>query len=70
MKKLIYILLLVILSSCVQELYPFQGRTKNTPMRDKMSNHQVAEAKLGIPYYVHVNGKTYRNTHKMQQYNK
>lgn len=71
MKKLIYILFLVILSSCAQEIYhPFAGKTTNKPLKGRMTAHQVKDAKWGTSYYTRVNGKIYKNTHKIQQYNK
>lgn len=53
---------LIILCSCIQ------ATTK--PLKGRMTNHQVRDAQNGITYYTRMNGRVYKNTHKIQQLTK
>jgi hypothetical protein len=53
---------LIILCSCMQ--------STTRPLKGRMTNHQVRDAQNGITYYTRMNGKMYKNTHKIQQYEK
>ena len=70
MKKLITMLCIFAICGCTTvNHYPFY-RERQPYKSQRMTRHQVREAQQGIPRYVRVNGKMYRNTHKVQFFNR
>lgn len=70
MKRLIVIICMLVLTGCAtMNHYPWYVEKK--PVKNhRMTRHQVREAQRGIPGYVRVNGKVYKNTHRMQSLNR
>lgn len=70
MKRLIVIGCMLVLTGCAtMNHYPWYAEKK--PVKNhRMTPHQVSEAQQGIPHYVRVNGKMYRNTHRIQSLNR
>ena len=69
MKALLICLLLILLTNCVSERYCRFSQEKKTGEM-KATKHELKDLKKGIPLFVTIRGKVYRNTHRIQAYNK
>lgn len=65
MKKLVILLIIMMVSSCVAPrgtpyMGPFSGKTVHKPIK-RMTRHEIRKAQAGHSLYVRENGKVYRN---------